>query len=197
MERVIYFGLLIFSKIRNQVPWLKEVPRCNFSNIKYILQVDEFSALRPLFKCINFTKNAFFDTLDPKVQFLKTQSLKSDKNSICQPFFFKIAKNQLSWNFNDFFSPLAPKLIEITFLKEIQTLIVEYIIDHFLLTRCQKKYHEQGYDIKGFQGTAASKKLGYFSVMKYFGFIDMNRTVDITVCFESEILHIVLTCELI
>ena len=34
-----------------------------------------------------------------------------------------------------------------TFLKEVQTLIVEYIIDQFLLRKCQKKRFEQGYDI--------------------------------------------------
>ena len=33
-----------------------------------------------------------------------------------------------------------------TFLQENQTLIAEYIINQFLLTRCQKKPHQQDYD---------------------------------------------------
>ena len=36
--------------------------------------------------------------------------------------------------------------MKITFLKEIQTLIMECIIDQFLLTRCPKKRYEHGYD---------------------------------------------------
>ena len=31
--------------------------------------------------------------------------------------------------------------------KDIQMLIVEYIIEYFLLASCQKKRYEQGYDI--------------------------------------------------
>ena len=39
-----------------------------------------------------------------------------------------------------------PNLIKITFLKEIQTLIVEYIIEYFLLTSCKKKRYKKDYD---------------------------------------------------
>ena len=42
---------------------------------------------------------------------------------------------------------LQNSLCKITILEEIQTLIVEYLIDQFLLTKCQKKRYEQGYDI--------------------------------------------------
>ena len=62
---------------------------------------------------------------------------------------------------------------------DIQTLIADYTIDHFLLTRCQKKRYEYGYDILkdffikiiGFKGLADRQKLGYFSLMKHFGLI--------------------------
>ena len=40
-----------------------------------------------------------------------------------------------------------PKFIKTTFLKDIRTLIEEYTINQFLLTRCQMKQYEQGYDI--------------------------------------------------
>ena len=42
--------------------------------------------------------------------------------------------------------PFAPKLIKMAYLKDIQTLIVEHIIDQFLVTRCQTKRCKQGYD---------------------------------------------------
>ena len=40
---------------------------------------------------------------------------------------------------------MTSKVIKITFLKEIQMLTGEYIIDYFLLRRCQNKPYEQGY----------------------------------------------------
>ena len=50
-------------------------------------------------------------------------------------------------NWKSIFGHFAPKFIKITFMKEIQTLIVEYIVSHAMLTRCQKKRYEQGCDI--------------------------------------------------
>ena len=37
-------------------------------------------------------------------------------------------------------------MIKITFLKEIQTLIVECVIDHFFYQNMSKKRYEYGYD---------------------------------------------------
>ena len=52
---------------------------------------------------------------------------------------------------NQFWGQIAPKLNKTTFYEEIQTLIVEYIIYQYLLTMCQKKRFDQGYDNhKGF-----------------------------------------------
>ena len=58
-------------------------------------------------------------------------------------------------------------------------------MDQFLLKMCQNKHYEQSYDIlKEFfykysvLGTAGHQKLGHFSIMKYIGFIDVNRTVN-------------------
>ena len=45
------------------------------------------------------------------------------------------------------FRSFTSKLIKIKFLNEIQTLIVEYIINQFFLTMYQKKLKEWGYDI--------------------------------------------------
>ena len=61
----------------------------------------------------------------------------------------------------------------------------EWIIDQFSLKRRQKKRNGWGYGIsKEYQSkwhlgnlTVGRQKLGYFSLMKYFGFIDVNRTV--------------------
>ena len=44
---------------------------------------------------------------------------------------------------------------------------MEWLIDQFLLQRCQKKDHEWGYDIRN----------SFFSVLKYFGFIILTRSV--------------------
>ena len=41
----------------------------------------------------------------------------------------------------------VPQFITITFLKEIQTLIVGHMIDNFILRNCQKKLYKQGFDI--------------------------------------------------
>ena len=65
---------------------------------------------------------------------------------------------------------------------EIQTLFLEYIIDQFCLKRCQKKRYEQGYDIlKEFVtkwlGTTAYEIFGYFSLLKYFGFMLWSQSV--------------------
>ena len=46
-----------------------------------------------------------------------------------------------------FLRNLASKFNKIPFLKDMQTLLVEYTINPFLITRCQKKCYEQGYDI--------------------------------------------------
>ena len=48
---------------------------------------------------------------------------------------------------NRFLGHLAPKLIEIAILKKVQAIIMERLMDRFLLARCQKKLYEQGYDI--------------------------------------------------
>ena len=55
-------------------------------------------------------------------------------------------------------------------------MIVEYIIDQFLLTECHKKRNEQGYDISK-ESLSKWNYQFYFSLMKCFGFIDVNRTV--------------------
>ena len=46
---------------------------------------------------------------------------------------------------NQFWTKIALKFIKIKFLK--QTLIVEYVVNQCLVTRCQKKHYEQGYDV--------------------------------------------------
>ena len=52
-------------------------------------------------------------------------------------------------------------------------MIMEYIIDPFLLARCQNKPFEQGYDIlKRF----VPKR--WASLMKYFGFMLLTRSVE-------------------
>ena len=63
---------------------------------------------------------------------------------------------------------------------------IEHIINRFLLARCQKNHYEQGKDIVKdffikvirFYERARSKKLGYCSLMKYFGFILLTRSVE-------------------
>ena len=53
---------------------------------------------------------------------------------------------------------IALKFIKIIFLKEIHALIVEHIIDYFLLSKCQRKCYELVYNfLKKFAG----KKLSY------------------------------------
>ena len=64
---------------------------------------------------------------------------------------------------------------------ETKTLIAEHKIGQFLLTRYQKKRLRVCIKIIGFLGTADCQKLVYFSdfsLTKYFGFIDMNQTVN-------------------
>ena len=64
-----------------------------------------------------------------------------------------------------FLDHLALKFIKKAFLKEVQKLIVEYIIDQFLFTRSQKKCYEEEYNI-----------LKEFVHTVFFGFIDVNRS---------------------
>ena len=44
--------------------------------------------------------------------------------------------------------------------------------------------------IISFKGTAGSQKIGYFSLMKYFGFIDVNLSVrkDNSLCTDCDII---------
>ena len=60
---------------------------------------------------------------------------------------------------------------------------MEYIIDRFLLARCQKKRYEQKYDVWKsfyqkivFYGAAGGQKLGYFCLMKYFVLMLLTRS---------------------
>ena len=79
------------------------------------------------------------------------------------------------------------------FLKKTLRPTIEYIDDQFLLQRCQQKRIEWGYNIfthivakeSVFRGTAGRQKLGYFSVMKYFGFINVNRAVALFRAFAK------------
>ena len=77
---------------------------------------------------------------------------------------------------------------------EVQAMIMESIINWFLLARCQQKHYEQGYDIikellsklAFFYGTAGCPKLAYFSLMKYFGF--MLLTWSVFVIFYQKVM---------
>ena len=69
---------------------------------------------------------ASLDTLDDFS--LHNRSLKFLQKSSFRPFSFKVDENHNSF-------------------KYIPTLIVEHMIDQFLLTRSQKKHNEKGYDI--------------------------------------------------
>ena len=88
----------------------------------------------------------------------------------------------------------APKFIKLTYLKEIQTLVVEYIIDQFWLTRFQKKRYEQcdGTFIK-----CVLKQSSYFRErwtvkkyihMKYFGVMLSARSVVASIYKKKGIL---------
>ena len=75
------------------------------------------------------------------------------------------------------FGYLTPQFIAITFHKEIQAMIVAYIVDHSSLKRCKKKRYEQGYDTFSLLTNLYQnnrQKLGYFNIMNYFGFIGVN-----------------------
>ena len=70
-------------------------------------------------------------------------------------------------------------------------LIVKKIIDNFCLPKiCQKNLYEQGlflflktsYPNNCFFETEGRQKLGFFSLMKYFGFIEPNCKIEKSFC---------------
>ena len=70
------------------------------------------------------------------------------------------------------------------FLRDLERSILESRIDQFLLQMCQNTHIEWDYDILnglskkiGSWGTVGRQKSGHFSVMKYFGFIILTRSV--------------------
>ena len=116
---------------------------------------------------------------------------KSTKNRWKIAFEKKLAKKPPK---NRFWDHLGTKSIKVTFLKDIQTLILELIINQFWPTRWQKKRMNRAliflkFPFFCFQGMESRQKLGYFSLMNYLLWIHVIDSICIwNRCLLSRIL---------